>query len=337
MARITKFGPFRHYRADPNQIILHFRGGRLVRSGTGLSGWFNPLTAAISELPSDDLEATLALQERSRDMQAVSVQVAVTFRITDAAAAANRINFSIDTATGLWQRQPAERMTSLWLSRAQPLIRAYIEQATLAEAIVSGPGGIEQCLAASLSADTVLKEAGLTLVDVHAIRVAPSAELEKALQTPARELIQQRADEATFQRRAMAVEKERAIRENELATEVELARRQEELIRRRGDNLMLDARQRAEVAKIEAESGAEASRIQSAAEAAAIEEVAHAEAAGDHKRAEVWRSVPGRVLLGMAIREFAGKVSGIQHLNITPDLVGQAFGQFMVDHSAEGK
>ena len=36
--------------------------------------------------------------------------------------------------------------------------------------------------------------------------VAPTAEMEKALQQPTREAIQQNADEATFQRRALAVE-----------------------------------------------------------------------------------------------------------------------------------
>ena len=46
--------------------------------------------------------------------------------------------------------------------------------------------------------------------------VAPTSEMEKALQQPTREAIQQDADEATFRRRALAVEKERAIAENEL-------------------------------------------------------------------------------------------------------------------------
>ena len=42
------------------------------------------------------------------------------------------------------------------------------------------------------------------------------------MQTPAREAIQQDAERATFERRALAVEKEAAIGENELANQVEL-------------------------------------------------------------------------------------------------------------------
>src|SRR5215211_2279548 len=60
--------------------------------------------------------------------------------------------------------------------------------------------------------------------------LAPSAEVEKALRQPTRAVIQQRADEATFERRALAVEKERAIAENELSNRIELTRREEQLV-----------------------------------------------------------------------------------------------------------
>ncbi len=37
---------------------------------------------------------------------------------------------------------------------------------------------------------------------------------------------------------------------------------------------------------------------------------------------EIWRNTTPDVLLAVALREFAGKVDKIQHLNITPDLIG---------------
>ena len=61
-----------------------------------------------------------------------------------------------------------------------------------------------------------MQELGLHLVAVRVADVSPAAEMEKALRQPTREKIQQQADEATFERRALAVEKERAIAENEL-------------------------------------------------------------------------------------------------------------------------
>ena len=57
------------------------------------------------------------------------------------------------------------------------------------------------------------------------IALRPEPEVEKALRTPAREQIQQEADRSTYERRAVAVERERAIAENELQSQIELARR----------------------------------------------------------------------------------------------------------------
>ena len=174
--------------------------------------------------------------------------------------------------------------------------------------------------------------------------MAPAAELEKALQTPTREAIQQKADEASFQRRAMAVEKERAIKENELATEIELARRQEDLIRQQGANRLQAIRQDAEAekAKVEAEAerkvltaeaGAQETRIGAEAKAAARRLLGEAEADAEARRAAAWQDSPARVIFGLALSGLAGKIEKIQHLNITPDLLGQAL-ERLVEESA---
>jgi len=77
---------------------------------------------------------------------------------------------------------------------------------------------------------------GLMMASLRILEIRPSAELEKALQTPTRESIQQDADEATFKRRALAVDKESAIAENELQNRIELATREEQLITQHGLN-----------------------------------------------------------------------------------------------------
>lgn len=38
--------------------------------------------------------------------------------------------------------------------------------------------------------------------------------------------------------------------------------------------------------------------------------------------------MPPAVLLGLAAREFAGKLDTIEHLNVTPDLLAAALGEF---------
>ncbi|HEV3006725.1 MAG TPA: SPFH domain-containing protein [Pirellulales bacterium] len=344
MATISWLGPFRHLRAEPNQYILHYKNGTLARRGAGLAYWFNPLSAAVAQVPIEDCEATFLLQERSSDFQEVTVQCTLTYRVADAERAAARVNFSISMNSGKWAEQPLERLTNLWSQRALQPARGYVTSTPLAEALRAGADAIRGRIVEALNADTEIAAMGLTLVAVTVNRVTPSADLEKALQTPTREAIQQKADEAGFQRRALAVEKERAIKENELATEIELARRHEQLIAQQGANRLLEVRQAAEAEKnrtlaeaerrtVEAEGLARDARIAAGAKAEARRMMAEARLAAEAQRLAIWREAPSHVLLGLAMQEFAGKVSGINHLNLSPDLLGQSLQQFLRDQA----
>jgi hypothetical protein len=191
-----------------------------------------------------------------------------------------------------------------------------------------------------LRADPAIPEMGLVLVSVNVQRVAPAADVEKALQVPIRESIQQRADQAIFARRADAVENERAIKQNELSTEIELARRQEDLIRREGANRLLETQDQAEAERVRTE--AELARQALTAEAYARDQRTHAEADaqtrrllgdadadGEARRVAVWQAAPSRVLLGLAAQEFAGKIGSINHLNLSPDLLASTMQLFL--------
>ena len=340
MATITSYGPIRHLRAEPNHHILHFRRGELVREGTGLAFWFSPLSTAIAQVPAEDCETTISLRERSADFQETNVHITLRYRFRDPVRAARRFNFTISLDSGGWVEEPIERLATFWIQRMQPPAREYIASVPLVEVLTSGPTVMRRAITEKVREDPEVEEMGLLLVGVQVNRAAPSAELEKALQTPTREALQERADEAMFRRRALAVENERAIKENELQTEIELAERQEELIRREGGNRLLDVRQQSEAERerVEAElelkslsarSDAEQSRVRAEGAAAAERLVATARADGEARRLEVWADATPAVHLGLALQEFAGKIEHIQHLNLTPSVLGDAFQQFL--------
>ncbi len=346
MAEIRRCGPVSHLRAELNQFILHFRKGRLMRKGSGLAYWFSPLSAAVAQVPIEDIETTLVFREMSADFQEVTVQCTLRYRCADPERAAARVNFTISLDAGVWLEQPLERLASLWSQRAQQPARAYVMSVPLVEAVRSGAQTIQASMEEVLRRDPEVEAGGLVLVSVQVNRVSPTAELEKALQTPTREAIQQKADEASFQRRAMAVEKERAIKENELATEIELARRQEELIRQQGANHLQAIRQEAESEKarveaeaerkvLAAEAGAQETRIGAEAEANARRVTGEAEAAAEAARAAAWKDSPARVILGLALGELAGKIQSIQHLNVTPDLLGEALQRLVEEKTGQ--
>jgi regulator of protease activity HflC (stomatin/prohibitin superfamily) len=273
--------------------------------------------------------------ERTNDLQEVTVQVTVMYRFARPILAARRLNFSINLYNGAWLDNPLDRATSFWQARTQGQIRGFLSGVTLAEAVRNGADRIAALIRGSLDTDAEIESMGMAVVGVQVVSVISTSELEKALQTPTREAIQQKADEAIFARRALAVEKERAIRENELSTELELAKRQESLIEQYGANRMREVKRKAESEQTEAEAraqregllaSAEANQTRARAEgnAAATRLMAETTAEGDRLRVEAWDKASARTLMGLALQELARNIKQIGHLNITPNLLGEA-------------
>lgn len=347
MAEITVYPLVRHLRAEASQFIVHYRKGRVVRKGAGLAYWFSPLDAAVAQVPADDCETTFMLDERTQDIQDVAVQVTLTYRIADPERAATRVDFSISPRHGAWIAQPLARLASFWRQRSQAPVRAHLVAMPVAEAMRAGAVTVREALDAALRKDAEPQSMGLALVSVQVDRIAPVPDLEKALQAPTREALQQKADEAAFARRALAVEKERAIKENELATQIEMARRQEDLIAREGANRLRTVNEEAasERARVEAELARQALAAEAHAKVAQVQAQGDADAAriraaatieAESRLAQMWAQQPSRVQAGFALQQLASKVQGIQHLNVTPDLLGAALQQFLRDGADGG-
>jgi regulator of protease activity HflC (stomatin/prohibitin superfamily) len=321
MADITGFGFLRHLRADASSHVLMFRGTELRRSGRGLSFWFSPFAVSLAEVPMDDREVTIAVHGRSADFQDLVIQGALTYRVFDPVLTSARVDFAIDPRRGIHRRQPLEKLGTILTQLAQQSAMAFVQQAALRDLVARGHEGVRAAIESGLGQSPLLAELGLALVAVRVASIKPSAEVEKALEAPTRERIQEEADEATFRRRAQAVDKERAIQENEMQNQIELARREEQLIGQRGQNARKDAGEKAEAARIDAEAQAEQTRLTSEAQAGGIRAVDGARVAIERERLEALAGMSPAVLAAMAARELAGKLQRIDHLNITPDLL----------------
>lgn len=226
MAEIRNYPMFRHLRAEPSVHVLRFRRGKLVSSGRGASFWFRPLSTSLAEVPMDDRDIPFLFHGRARDFQDTTVQGVITFRVTDPEKVAKRIDFAIDLRSGLALEQPLEKLAGLLTELAQQYAFGYLAKTDLRHVLAEGAAEIREHISTGLEGEACLSEMGLEVTAVRVSSVKPVAEVEKALQIPVREAIQQEADEATFRRRAEAVQKERAIQENELQNQIELARRE---------------------------------------------------------------------------------------------------------------
>lgn len=316
MAHIRNFGFVAQLRSEASSHVIRFHGGKPARSGRGLTFWFMPESASISEVPMDDREMTIFVKGRSKDFQDVGVQGTITWRVADPDLLAQRVDFSIGLVTGEHQNEPLQRIETRLNGLASQTVLQCMAEKPVRELLDAGLDPLRLRLETTLAEAAALTDIGVVVVTVRLTNLAPSKELERALQTPTFEALQQKADEATFERRALAVDKERAIAENELANRTELARREKMLIAEEADNARNRATGVAEASQIEA--GAEAERIRTIESARAEAEQAHV---------DVYKDVAPAVLLGLAAREFAGKLDTIEHLNVTPDLLAALVGE----------
>jgi regulator of protease activity HflC (stomatin/prohibitin superfamily) len=320
MAEIRSFWLVRHLRSEPSAHVLVFRRGAVAASGRGLSCWFLPMSTSIAEVPVDDRPVALSVHARSIDFQDVSVQGVIGWRVIDPARAAERIDFSIDLVRGVHLEEPLDRVALVLSQLAQQHAARWIAGVSLRDALRDGSAQIRERVHAALSADASVTDLGIEITSVRIQSVLPTPDLERALEAPMRERIQQESDEAAFARRALAVEKERAIQENELQNRIELARREEQLIAQDGANAKKRATADAEGKRIAAEGEASRTRLASEAQADALRVVEAVRLEAERTRMDIQRAAPTAVLFALAARELAGKLQRIDHVHVGGEL-----------------
>jgi regulator of protease activity HflC (stomatin/prohibitin superfamily) len=319
---IHQFWFLRHLRAEPTSHVLFFKDGALKSTAVGASFWFMPLGASVSVVPLDDRELPFLFKGRSNDFQDVSVNGVIVWRATKAEELARRVDFSVDTQSGAYQKEPLDRIAAAVGQAAQQLASAFLNDSPLRAILDRGVDVIRSTIHDGLTVDDGLALMGIEIVAVRVSSVSPTADMEKALQMPAREHIQQQADQATFSRRALAVEKERAIQENELHNKIELAKREETLIAQHGQNERRRATETSESKRIEAEAAAKNVMLNAEAQAQSIRMLEEAKVTAERERIAIYKDLSSTTMMGLAARELAGKLHTIEHLTLSPDMIG---------------
>ena len=321
MADISRYPFVRHLRGNPTTYVSQLRDGAVTRQGVGRSFWFRPLSAVLSEVPVDDRELPLLVHARTADFQDLAVQATLTYRLADPALAARRIDFSLDPDRGTWRAAPLEQVAGLLTDTAQQHALATLAGLDVTTALTRGVAPVRDALAAGLASDARLAETGISIVGVRVVALRPEPDVEKALQTPTRERVQQDADRATYERRALAVERERAIGENELQTQIELAKRQEQLVAQKGANQRRQAEEAAAAQAIASDAEAARTRTLAAAGADATRLTGSAEAEAQAAKLAAYAATPEGVLVALALQELAANLPAIENLVLTPDLL----------------
>ena len=133
------------------------------------------------------------------------------------------LDFSIDPKTGLYVSEDPEKLELRMKNVMQMATRNIIREKQLEEALAINTT-LAGIILDSVNRTSLLNdEMGIEILSITFNSIKPTSEIAKALEADYRENLQKKADKSIYDRRAAAVEQERKIKENQLATDITLA------------------------------------------------------------------------------------------------------------------
>ena len=299
-------------------------------------------------MPTASVNEPFIFQEVTSDFQDITVQGQITYRVADPRRTASLLNFALDPK-GKYLTEDPQKLSQRLIDQVQVAMRAELQALPLRDALASGDALVSR-VSAALSGHPTVQALGLALLGLSILAVKPKPETSCALEAETREALLRRADEATYSRRNAAVEQDRAIKENELATEVavENKKRQVREAQMEAERSVQERRLQIQSEEMTGKIGLEEQNKELVALASANQrEEADAKAYGlaammrsfgdaDPKLLQALASVgmaPGQ-LPALAFRDLAENATKIGQLNVTPDLLRE---MLLPNGSAGGK
>jgi len=323
-------------KVQPTTYLLQYRGGKIIREGLGLSFFYYAPTTSLVTVPVASADVPFIFQETTADFQSVTIQGQVTYRISEPKRLAALLNYTLEKDGDTYVSEDPEKLPERVIHVINVLARAELQKLPLREAIRASDA-LVQAVKARLAAAEEITSLGLEVLGLSILAVKPTPETARALEAETRERLFREADEAVYARRNSAVEQERAIKENELNTEiaVENKKRQIRETQMEAERAVQEKKHLVQKEALEANIGMEDRRkslVALAAENAKAE--ADARAYGVSSTMKALGSADAKILqalattgmkpeqlIAFAFQELAGRADKIGQLNISPDLL----------------
>ncbi|CAA7386317.1 hypothetical protein CHRY9393_00610 [Chryseobacterium fistulae] len=222
---------FRHIKFDSMTYVLHFKNGKTVKEGRGLSFFYFAPKSSIVAIPMGSNDLPFIFNENTFDYQTVTIQGQISYKITDPKTLSNTLDFTVNEA-GVYKKNDIEKLNQRIINLAQTATSSFIHELGLKDAIRSAKQ-IEANILEGLMSSETIKTMGIEILGANILAVQTTPEMARALETETREKLQQQADEAIYERRNFAVEQERKIKESELNTEIAVEEKQKQIEEKR--------------------------------------------------------------------------------------------------------
>src|SRR6266851_8749495 len=257
-------------KVQPTTYLLQYRGGKIVREGVGLSFFYYAPTTSLVTVPVASTDTPFIFQETTADFQTVTIQGQVTYRVGEPKRLAGLLNYTLAPNGHTYAAEDPEKLPERVIHVINVLARAELQKLPLREAIRASDE-LVKAVKAGLVASEEITSLGLEVLGLSILAIKPTPETARALEAETREQLFREADEAVYARRNSAVEQERAIKENELNTEiaVENKKRQIRETQMDAERAVQEKRHQLESADLDARTGLEGKRKELVALAAA--------------------------------------------------------------------
>jgi regulator of protease activity HflC (stomatin/prohibitin superfamily) len=210
---------FRFIKIQPTTYLLQYRNGKVAREGAGLSFFYFAPNTSLVAVPMASTDIPFIFEETTADYQTVTIQGQVTYRVSDPKRLAALMNFTLDKNGGNYISDDPQKLPQRVINVVKVLARAEMQKLSLRDSLRAS-NELVQAVRGGIAGSPELTSLGLEVLSLSILAIKPLPETARALEAETREKLLREADEATYARRNSAVEQERAIKENELNTEI---------------------------------------------------------------------------------------------------------------------
>lgn len=326
----------RFIKSRPTLHLMQFRGGKLVREGAGQSFFYYAPASTLVAVPMASQDRPFMLELVTADFQSVTVQGQVTYRIAEPRRTAAMMDFSLAEDGVSYAGEDAGRLGERVSMQVEVIVQQAVQAMALKQALRAS-AQIALDARRELAVQPEIAALGLEILGVSILAIKPTPDIARALEAEARESNLQAADDAVYGRRMAAVEHERAIRQNELDTELAVEQKKRQmreaqmeakaaLLRKenalRDEQMAADVEledRRQELVAVQAQN----SRTLATAEAHRVAALVQALAQADPRIVQALASsgMQAPQLIAQAFGNLADKAERIGQLNLSPDLL----------------
>ncbi|HEX8162855.1 MAG TPA: SPFH domain-containing protein [Pyrinomonadaceae bacterium] len=333
-------------KSQPTTYLIQYKDGKAVRQGAGISFFYYAPTTSLVAVPVASSDAPFIFNELTSGFQEITIQGQVTYRITDPQRVAQLLNFSPEGFRQAYVSDDPQKLPQRVVNVSKVLTQKELQSLTLRQALRAADALVQK-IGAGLRASAEINALGLEILGLSILAIRPNPETARALEAAAREQLLGEADEAIYARRNAAVEQERAIRENELNTEIAVENKKRQIREAQVDaeRAVQEKQHQLRVAELDSRIAledknktfvalsAENARTEADAKAYGVAASMRAVEGVDARVLQALASVGMRPeqLIALSFQTIAERADKIGQLNVSPDLLRE-----LLDRKSDG-